>query len=161
MLSVLFPMRIICNSDLPSGNAILIVGISPTSSGLKRNSPSMNPHSLILISGEKMQGKKASGSTNKNDQERKDLILTDANATEDRNVNNLKGDGNIMASVRAIGILIICALIALFLCLGNKEAFKDRGVANAIVTYLVITGMFFGFVMLVWWAIRMIVLGVM
>ena len=64
-----------------------------------------------------------------------------------------------MVSVRAIGILIVCALLAFFICVGNKDVFEGKGAFNAIAVYIIITGFFFGVVMLIWWAVRMIITG--
>lgn len=60
---------------------------------------------------------------------------------------------------KMIGVIIICLIASVVICLANKDVFEGRGVANAIVTCIIIAGIFFGVVLLVWVAFNMIICG--
>lgn len=69
-----------------------------------------------------------------------------------------------MALGKAMGILILCAIaVLIFFFLNRKTLFTNiKGekivkVASIIITYVVVTGVLYGFCMLIWFAIHLIV----
>lgn len=58
---------------------------------------------------------------------------------------------------KMIGVIIICLVASVVICLANRDAFEGRGVANAIAVWLVIAILFTAMIGLIWFSILLII----
>lgn len=62
-----------------------------------------------------------------------------------------------MDSSKVFGVLILCGLVALAVCIKHREVFRGKGVPVAFFTYLILTAIPFVVICVVWFAIGLII----
>ena len=63
-----------------------------------------------------------------------------------------------MTLTKIFGVLILAAMAIIMVMIANKKVFEGKGVVVALLSYLVMTIALWGYAVLIWISIRMIVL---